>query len=89
MRIVSQSEFRANLSKLLDQVEEDSDELIVTRTGGRQHMAIIPLAELESWRETIHLMSSRANAEKLNAAIARLNAGGGRRKSMKELGIED
>ncbi len=37
MPIVSQSDFRANMSKLLDQVEDDCKELIVFPPGQKGH----------------------------------------------------
>ena len=35
----------------------------------------MPLAELEGLRETLHLLSSPANAERLRQSIAQANAG--------------
>jgi antitoxin YefM len=37
----------------------------------------MPLAELEGLRETLHLLSSPINAERLRQSIAELNAGEG------------
>jgi antitoxin YefM len=85
MAIVSQSEFRANMAKLLDQVEDDSKELIVTRTGGRKHMVVITLDEYESWKETEYLMSSPANAAALREAAAQLDRGEGIEVTIDEL----
>jgi antitoxin YefM len=75
MAIVSQSEFRANMAKLLDQVEDDSKELIVTRTGGKKHMVILSIDEFESWKETEYLLSSAANAASLRQSLAEADAG--------------
>lgn len=76
MAIVSFTELRANLAKHLDKVEEDHDELIVTRKG-REPVVVMSLADFESWKETIYLMSSPANAERLRESIAQLDAGKG------------
>lgn len=86
MGVVSQSEFRANMAKYLDQVENDRKELIVTRQG-KSPLVVMPLDDLESWKETLHLMSSPENAARLSAAIERLNAGGGLPKTDDELGL--
>lgn len=86
MGVVSQSEFRANMAKYLDQVENDRTELIVTRQG-KSPLVVMPLDEMESWKETLHLMSSPVNAARLNAAVERLNAGAGLPKSDEELGL--
>lgn len=87
MGIVSQSEFRANLAKYLDQVEDDRKELIVTRQG-KPPIVVMSLEELESWKETLHLMASPANAERLSRAIERLNAGKAVEKTLEEIGID-
>ncbi|MCB1382541.1 MAG: type II toxin-antitoxin system Phd/YefM family antitoxin [Notoacmeibacter sp.] len=88
MSIVSQSDFRANLAKYLDQVESDRAELIVTRQG-KPPVAVISLEELESWKETFHLLASPANARRLSRSIERLNAGRVTPKTAADLGLED
>ncbi len=77
MAIVNQSEFRANMAKLMDQVDDDSKELIITRTGGKKHMVMITLDEYESWKETDYLLSSPANAAMLRESIKELDEGKG------------
>ncbi|WP_413990252.1 type II toxin-antitoxin system Phd/YefM family antitoxin [Labrys okinawensis] len=73
---VNFTELRANMAKHFDQVEADRTELIVTRQD-HEPLVVLPLAELEGLRETLHLLSSRANAERLQRSIAELDAGGG------------
>lgn len=77
MAIVNQSEFRGNMAKLMDQVEDDSKELIITRTGGKKHMVMITLDEYESWKETEYLLSDPANAEMIRQGIKELDEGKG------------
>ena len=74
MAIVSQSEFRSNIAKLLDQVEDDRKELIITRQG-KQPMVVIPLEEYESWKETDYLLSNPVNREILLESIAQADRG--------------
>lgn len=76
MPIVSQSEFRANIAKLLDQVEADSKELYIHRQG-KEAMVVMPLSTFESWKETEHLMSDPANRAHIKAGIAELDRGEG------------
>jgi antitoxin YefM len=76
MSHVTFTELRANMAKHFDQVEADRMELIVTRQN-HEPVAILPLAELEGLRETVHLLSTPANAERLAASIAELDAGRG------------
>lgn len=83
MAIVSQSEFRSNIAKLLDQVEDDRKELIITRQG-KQPMVVIPLEEYESWKETDYLLSNPVNREILLESIRELDEGKGIEMSMDE-----
>lgn len=76
MTIVSLTELRANMAKHLDQIITDRTELVVTRQH-HEPVVIMPLSELEGLRETLHLLSTPANAERVMASIAELNAGGG------------
>jgi len=71
---VSCTEFRAQLATHLDQVERDRTELVITRQN-RADMVVMPLSELESLRETMHLLSTPANARRLLDSIAELDAG--------------
>jgi antitoxin YefM len=90
MPIVSQSEFRANMAKLLDQVEADSKELIIFRQG-KQPMVVIPMEQFESWNETNYLLSDPVNAEHLRESIAQAERGDLVEFTMEELNafIED
>ncbi|MEV6931727.1 type II toxin-antitoxin system prevent-host-death family antitoxin [Dactylosporangium sp. NPDC051485] len=76
MRTVSYSELRQNLAKVLDQVVDDAEEVVVTRSG-HEAAVIISLREYESLKETAYLMASPANARRLHEAIEELRAGGG------------
>lgn len=83
MTHVTFTELRANMAKHFDKIENDRSELVVTRQN-HEPVVIIPLAELEGLRETIHLLSSPANADRLLAAIAELDAGGGEERTLTE-----
>ena len=74
MRTVSYSAFREHLAAYMDQVADDRTELRVTRQGSP---SVIVLAEEEfsGIMETLHLMRSPANAARLDAAIADIEAG--------------
>jgi antitoxin YefM len=74
MRHVTLTELRSNMAKHFDRLEEDRDELIVTRQN-HEPVVIMPLAELEGLRETLHLLSSPANARRLLDSIADADAG--------------
>jgi len=76
MRTVSYSEVRQNLAKMLDDVVDDAEEIVVTRSG-HESAVIISLTEYESLKETAYLMASPANARRLNEAVEELRSGGG------------
>lgn len=73
---VNFTEFRANMAAHMDKLEQDRDELVVSRQG-HEPMVVMPLSELESLRETLHLLSNPANATRLLSAIEELNEGKG------------
>jgi len=75
---------RARLAELLDQVVEDREPVVITRRG-RESVALIAADELESLVETIHLLRSRTNAERLLTALARAKAGEGTPTSIDDL----
>jgi antitoxin YefM len=74
MRHVSFTELRASMAKHFDEVEADRTELVVTRQN-HEPLVVMPLAELEGLRETLHLLGTPANAEHLLRSIAEADAG--------------
>jgi antitoxin YefM len=74
MSQVTFTELRANMAKHFDRVEADRVELVVTRQN-HEPVVVMPLAELEGLRETLHLLSTPANAEHLLKSIAEADAG--------------
>ena len=76
MRIITYSEVRQHLAKVLDHVVDDAEEVVVTRSG-REAAVIISLSEYESVKETAYQMASPSNARRLNEAVEELRNGGG------------
>lgn len=74
MRTLPATEFRANLSSVMDQVNDDHTPVIVTRARGRP-VVVVSLEDWAGMDETTYLLSSPANAQALREAIARLAAG--------------
>lgn len=77
------TELRKNLATHLDRVESDRAELVITRQN-HEDMVILPLAELASLRETLHLLGTPANSKRLMDGIAQLEAGGGTERELIE-----
>ncbi len=83
MRHVTFTDLRNNLASHLDKVEDDRDELIVVRQN-HNPVVIVALSEWEGMKETLHLLSTPANAEHLRESIAELDAGGGVERNLIE-----
>jgi antitoxin YefM len=77
MRAKSISDFRKNIAADIDAVVTDLEPLIVTRANGKPPVVVMSLEEFESWKETIHLSSTRANADRLAKGNADFEAGRG------------
>jgi antitoxin YefM len=73
---VTFTDLRNNLATHLDKVVADRAELVVTRQN-RESVVVVPLAEWEGMLETLHLLSTPANAEHLRKSIEQLDASKG------------
>jgi antitoxin YefM len=67
---------RANLASAMDRVCDDHEALIITRNG-EQSVVMLSLEDYKSLEETAYLLRTPANAKRLLAAAAQLNAGKG------------
>ncbi len=74
MSHVSYSELRQNLSRYLDAAVETRAPLVVTRQGGKGNVVMISEAEFSGWQETVHLLSSPRNAERLLRGLRQFEA---------------
>lgn len=81
---------RANLAKLCEEVTENRRVVIISRRG-RHDVALIAADELSGLLETLHLLRSPKNAERLLTALNRAKTKKGRAKSIttlrKEVGL--
>jgi antitoxin YefM len=68
------TEFRNGLKKYLDEVEMNNETLIIKRATGKGTV-VISLEEYNSIMETMHLLGSKKNAERLYESIAQMQAG--------------
>ena len=76
MDVISYTDARANLKRVLDNVVNDRAPTIITRRNG-EAVVMVSLSEWNSMEATEHLLSNPANAEDLLASIAELDAGRG------------
>jgi antitoxin YefM len=83
MDVLTYSDTRANLKEVMDRVVEDRAPVVVTRKRG-EAVVMVSLADWNAMEATLHLMSSPANAARLNEAIQQLEAGGGAARDLIE-----
>jgi antitoxin YefM len=76
MKTLSSTELRANLSAVMDRVNDDHEPVIVTRAKGKP-VVMVSLEDWASMDETTYLLSSPANAQRLRESIRQLNEGKG------------
>ena len=75
MKTLSSTDLRANLSAVMDQVNDDHEPVIVTRAKGKP-VVMVSLEDCASIDETAYLTASPANKAALDRAIAELAKGG-------------
>lgn len=68
------TEFRTGLKQFLDNVEDNNETLIIKRKTG-QGTVVISLNEYNSIMETVHLLSSKLNADRLYESIQQMKRG--------------
>jgi antitoxin YefM len=76
MRAANFTEFRTRLKNFLDDVENNNETLIIKRGTGNGAV-LISLDEYNSIMETVHLLSSKVNADRLYESIQQIKAGKG------------
>jgi antitoxin YefM len=80
---VSFTDLRQNMASYFDKVTEDREPLVVTRQGGKRNLVVMSEDEFVSWQETVHLLNSPKNAERLMAAVRQVKAGGARERELR------
>ncbi len=74
MQAVTLKDAKRNLARLVEQVLADAEPRIVVTDKGEQ-VVVMPLDEFNSWKETLYLLSSPANAAHLRRSIAQAESG--------------
>jgi antitoxin YefM len=75
MTHVSYTDLRQNLARYLDEAVDGRAPIIVTRQGDKGNVVMISEAEFAGWQETVHLLSSPMNAERLLRGMRAADAG--------------
>lgn len=82
MAVVSFTDLRQNMASYFDRVTEDRTPLVVTRSAGKPNLVVMSEDEFAGWQETVHLLSSPKNAERLMASVRQAEAGGARERDL-------
>ena len=83
MEITTYSNFRQNLKSFIDSVLSTRAPLFVSRSKG-EDVVLIPKDDYESMQETLYLLSSSKNAERLARGIKEYDENKGIRRELIE-----
>ncbi len=75
MTHMSDADLRQNLSRTLDEVTAARVPVFITRRGGKASVVLLAESEFSAWQETVHLLSSPANASRLRNGVREADAG--------------
>ncbi len=70
MKVLNYTQFRTNLKATLNVVVEDEETVIISR-GEKLDAVLISLKKFSSMQDTLHLMSTKNNQDRLLRAIER------------------
>jgi antitoxin YefM len=74
MRVISFSDARNSMKKVIDQVVDDADVAVISRRDAPDAV-LMSLDTFNSWMETVHLLKTPANAAHLEKSIQQLRKG--------------
>ena len=82
-RVLNYTAARRNLKSVMDTVIADRVPVVITRTTS-EPVVVMAKSEHDAMMETFHLLRSPRNAERLRAAIAEIEDGGGVRIALSD-----
>ena len=84
MKATTYSDFRRNLSATIDEVADDHEPVLITRSGGKAAAVLMSVEDFASFEETRYLLASPENAKRLLKAVEELDEGRGAEKALIE-----
>lgn len=81
MDVMSYSDTRAQLKKVMDKVVMDHAPVVISRQSG-ESVVMVSLADWNAMEETARLLGSKKNAQRLKTAVAQLDGGKGRPRDL-------
>ncbi len=83
MDVISYTDTRERLKEVMDLVVSDHRPVVISRQKA-ESVVMVSLADWHAIEETLHLLSSPENAERLKSAIQQLDAGAGTERQLTE-----
>ena len=83
MDVLTYSDTRANLKEVMERVVADRTPVVITRQKA-EAVVMVSLADWNAMEETLHLLSSPTNAERLRQSIRELDTGAGAERTLHE-----
>lgn len=74
MKAVATRDLRGTLDQLIAEVANSAEPTMISDNEGHQAV-LVPVPDVGSWEETLYLLSSPANAERLRRSIAEADMG--------------
>ena len=84
MKILPLSEAKARLNRLVDEVRERQEEILITKNG-RPAAVLLSADEVESWKETLAIMSDRGFMAEIRKGLKQLRLRKARLYTLEEL----
>lgn len=75
MDVMTYTKFRKNLASTLDKVNDDCSPMLIARENGK-HAVLLSLKDYNAMVETVYLLGSSENAERLQQSLASLTVRG-------------
>jgi antitoxin YefM len=83
MEVINYSDTRERLKEVMDRVVADHQPVVISRQKA-ESVVMVSLADWHAIEETLHLLSTPANAMRLQSAIEELDAGRGTERQLIE-----
>lgn len=71
MDVLTYTDARANLKRVMDRIVADKTSVVITRQKG-EAVVMVSLSDWNAMEETMHLLSTKANAVRLRESIREL-----------------
>ncbi|TXL71557.1 type II toxin-antitoxin system prevent-host-death family antitoxin [Vineibacter terrae] len=83
MDVLTYSDTRANLKDVMERVVRDRTPVVITRQKA-EAVVMVSLSDWNAMEETLHLLSTPANAKRLRESIRELDADGGSARTLSD-----